>query len=245
MVQLMLQLQKQSSKETAPEVEKADSPPPKPLKPKPPKPPVAKSAKPQKPKKPTLILDEDLEVEECNDTGNKNMPTELVESVEGSALSDNTKKSHFEIVQNDITKLEVDVIVNAANPALQMGGGVCGAIFAAAGAKELQKECDTIGGCETGQAVITKGYRLPAKYIIHTPGPVWNSGRQGEEKLLRSCYLNSLALAQRHGCESIAFPLISSGKFGCPKGEALRVAIEVITEFLRENVLMVYLVLFE
>src|SRR5690554_274260 len=100
----------------------------------------------------------------------------------------------FNVVQNDITKMQVDAIVNAANTSLKMGGGVCGAIFRAAGAKELQAECDAIGGCPTGEAVITKGYKLPAKYIIHTPGPVWQGGKQGEEELLRSCYFNSLQL---------------------------------------------------
>ncbi|MDR1376641.1 MAG: macro domain-containing protein [Synergistaceae bacterium] len=151
----------------------------------------------------------------------------------------------FEIVRNDITKMEVDAIVNAANTALQMGGGVCGAIFAAAGAQELQKECDAIGGCEVGQAVITKGYRLPAKHVIHTPGPVWSGGNRGEADLLRSCYLNSLALAKERGCESIAFPLISSGIFGYPKDEALDVATAAISGFLMENEMMVYLVVFD
>ncbi|MGI5901582.1 MAG: macro domain-containing protein [Desulfitobacteriia bacterium] len=147
----------------------------------------------------------------------------------------------FTIVHKDITKMEVDAIVNAANTSLKMGGGVCGAIFKAAGAKELQAECDTIGSCETGQAVITKGYNLPAKYIIHTPGPVWQGGQKGEEMLLRNCYLNSLALADQHGCKSIAFPLISSGIFGYPVEEALRVARSAIQDFLREKEMDVYL----
>ncbi|MDR1622525.1 MAG: macro domain-containing protein [Synergistaceae bacterium] len=150
----------------------------------------------------------------------------------------------FEIVRNDITKMEVDAIVNAANTALQMGGGVCGAIFSAAGAEDLQRECDSIGGCETGQAVITKGYRLPAKYVIHTPGPVWLDGKHGEAELLRSCYLNSLELAKKHGCRSIAFPLISSGIFGYPKDGALSVAIAAINDFLVKNDMSVYLVIF-
>ncbi|MDR2179276.1 MAG: macro domain-containing protein [Synergistaceae bacterium] len=151
----------------------------------------------------------------------------------------------FEIVRNDITKMKVDAVVNAANTALQMGGGVCGAIFSAAGAEELQKECDAIGGCPTGEAVVTKGYRLPAKYIIHTAGPVWSGGGQGEEKLLRSCYLNSLALAKKYGCESIAFPLISSGIFGYPKDQALGVATAAIAGFLMENEMSIYLVVFD
>ncbi|MDR3265759.1 MAG: macro domain-containing protein [Synergistaceae bacterium] len=151
----------------------------------------------------------------------------------------------FEIVRNDITKMEVDAIVNAANTALRMGGGVCGAIFDAAGAEELQKECDAIGGCETGQAVITKGYRLPAKYIIHTAGPVWRGGKSGEADLLRDCYANSLALAEKYDCGSVAFPLISSGIYGYPKDEALSVATAAIGEFLAKSDMSVSLVVFD
>lgn len=151
----------------------------------------------------------------------------------------------FKIICNDITQMEVDAIVNAANPALQMGGGVCGAIFAAAGREQLQRECDAIGGCKTGQAVITKGYRLPARYIIHTVGPVWQGGKHQEARLLHNCYVNSLELAQQKGCQSIAFPLISSGIYGYPKDQALKVATAAITEFLMENALMVYLVVFD
>ena len=159
----------------------------------------------------------------------------------------------FEIVRNDITKMKVDAIVNAANTALRMGGGVCGAIFAAAGADDLQKECDAIGGCETGQAVITKGYRLPAKYVIHTPGPVWRGGGYGEAELLRGCYFNSLILAKKHGCKSVAFPLISSGIFGYPQDEAQEIAAAAVGDFLTKNTqttqnvedeMTVYLVLF-
>jgi O-acetyl-ADP-ribose deacetylase (regulator of RNase III) len=103
----------------------------------------------------------------------------------------------FSIVREDITKMRVDAVVNAANTSLKMGGGVCGAIFRAAGAAALQAACDRIGGCETGKAVITPGFDLPAKYVIHTPGPVWNGGAHGEEALLRACYLNSFLLAEQ------------------------------------------------
>ena len=151
----------------------------------------------------------------------------------------------LQLVRNDITKMKVDAIVNAANTALKRGGGVCGAIFSAAGAKELQAECDRIGGCKVGEAVISKGYNLPAKYIIHTVGPVWQGGHANEAQLLHNCYINSLNLALKHKCESIAFPLISSGIFGYPKDQALHVAISAISEFLLNNEANVYLVLFD
>lgn len=151
----------------------------------------------------------------------------------------------FEIVRNDITKMKVDAIVNAANTALQMGGGVCGAIFKAAGRNELQEACDTLGPIQTGQAVITDGFHLPAKHIIHTAGPVYQDGQQGEADLLRSCYINSLKLAQQNGCESVAFPLISSGIYGYPKDQALAVATAAIREFLQNNDMTVYLVVFD
>lgn len=151
----------------------------------------------------------------------------------------------FEIVRNDITKMHTDAIVNAANEKLIAGGGVCGAIFNAAGAEELQKACDDIGGCKTGQAVITPGFGLPARYIIHAVGPVWHGGAQGEDALLRSCYRNALELAKEHGLTSIAFPLISSGIFGYPKEDALQVAVSEIKSFLYDNEMDVYLVVFD
>ncbi|MFS0862360.1 macro domain-containing protein [Fredinandcohnia sp. 179-A 10B2 NHS] len=151
----------------------------------------------------------------------------------------------LEIVRNDLTKMKVDAIVNAANTELQMGGGVCGAIFKAAGVKELQQACNEIGGCPVGQAVLTEGYSLPAKYIIHTPGPVWKDGTHHETEQLKNSYQNSLELAQQHNCKSVAFPLISTGIYGYPKEEALQVAVSTISSFLLQNEMLVYLVVFD
>ena len=151
----------------------------------------------------------------------------------------------FKLIRNDITKLNVDAIVNAANTSLAMGGGVCGAIFAAAGADKLQSACDKLSPIKTGEAVITPGFDLPAKHIIHTAGPVYNDGNHGEEALLRSCCINALELAMKNGCESIALPLISSGIYGYPKAEALRVVSEAIRSFISENDMEVSLVVFD
>lgn len=152
----------------------------------------------------------------------------------------------LEIVRNDITLMQVDAIVNAANGKLTRGGGVCGAIFAAAGADKLQAACDAIGHCDVGAAVLTGGYALPATYIIHTVGPVWQGGSRGEEQLLRSCYASSLRLARERGCASVAFPLISSGLYGYPPDRALQAAIGAIGDFLlAHDELTVYLVVYD
>ena len=141
----------------------------------------------------------------------------------------------FEIIKDSITKLNVDCIVNAANESLQAGGGVCGAIFREAGLKELQAECDKIGHCDTGQAVITKAYNLKCKNIIHTPGPIWQGGNMNEKELLYSCYKNSLLLAKKNNLNSIAFPLISAGIFRVPLKICWTECIMASMDFLKEN----------
>ncbi len=151
----------------------------------------------------------------------------------------------FFLVRNDITKMQSDAIVNAANTALLMGGGVCGAIFKAAGISEMTKACAPLSPIKNGEAIITPGFSLPARYVIHTAGPVYDDGEQGEEALLRQCYQNSLLLAVEHQCSSIAFPLISSGIFGYPKQEAIEVARSTIEDFLAKHELTVFLVLFD
>ena len=150
----------------------------------------------------------------------------------------------FHIEHNDITKLRVDAVVNAANPTLLGGGGVDGAIHRAAG-PELREYCAGLGGCEVGQAVITPGFRLQAPWIIHTVGPVWCGGSRGEAQLLRSCYRNCLALALEKNCQSVAFPLISAGAYGYPKDEALSIAVSEIGAFLLQHEMEITLVVFD
>ena len=144
-------------------------------------------------------------------------------------------KGTIEIQQKGITDLDVDAVVNAANSQLLEGGGVCGAIFSEAGSYELTEACNEIGECPTGSAVITPGFDLKAKYIIHAVGPIWRGGGENEEELLYSAYAKSLALAKEHDCSSIGFPVISSGIYGYPKDEAWEVAIKACSDFLNDN----------
>ncbi|WP_329778709.1 macro domain-containing protein [Allisonella histaminiformans] len=150
----------------------------------------------------------------------------------------------FFIVDEDITEMNVDAVVNAANTELRMGGGVCGAIFRAAGAEQMEKACRPLRPVKTGEAVITPGFDLPARYVIHTPGPIYREGQaEACEEQLRASYRNSLHLAEQYHCESLAFPLISSGTYGYPKKKALQVAVSTIREFLETHEMDVYLIL--
>lgn len=144
--------------------------------------------------------------------------------------------NRIQIVEGDITKIDADAIVNAANTSLLGGGGVDGAIHRAAG-PELLAECRTLNGCRTGQAKMTKGYRLPAKFVIHTPGPIWQGGGHGEQELLASCYRNCLTLAEQAGCRHVAFPSISTGVYRFPLEQAAQIAIHEIRNFLQTHAL--------
>ena len=148
-------------------------------------------------------------------------------------------------VKGDITIQRVDAIVNAANERLLQGGGVCGAIFAAAGARKLQKACDAIGYCATGDAVITEGFELPASYIIHTVGPVWHGGESGEEAKLASCYTRSLEMAETKGLKTVAFPSISTGIFGYPVEKAAKIAVKTVKDYVKDKDMEIIWVLFD
>lgn len=144
--------------------------------------------------------------------------------------------NRIQVIEGDITKIDADAIVNAANTSLLGGGGVDGAIHRAAG-PELLAECRTLNGCRTGQAKMTKGYRLPARFVIHTPGPIWQGGGHGEQELLASCYRNCLTLAEQTGCRHVAFPSISTGVYRFPLEQAAQIAIHEIRNFLQTHAL--------
>eukprot|EP01138_Halocafeteria_seosinensis_P008535 gb/GECG01008723.1/.p1 GENE.gb/GECG01008723.1/~~gb/GECG01008723.1/.p1 ORF type:complete len:244 (+),score=31.08 gb/GECG01008723.1/:1-732(+) len=152
----------------------------------------------------------------------------------GTAKTMSAVGDKVEVHKGDITKLEVDAIVNAANKSLMGGGGVDGAIHSAAG-PELKEECKGLGGCNTGEAKITAGYKLPAKYVIHTVGPVYRDGKEGEEELLKNCYVNSLNRAVEKGARSVAFPSISTGVYGYPVADAAKVAARTVVDFVKEH----------
>ena len=143
--------------------------------------------------------------------------------------------SSIRIQKTDITKLETDAIVNAANESLSYGGGVCGAVFRAAGVSKMSAACDAIGGCRTGNAVITPGFDLKAKYVIHAVGPIWRGGNSNEPNQLYSAYRESLTVARENGCHSIGFPLISAGIYGYPMDDAWRVGLQACDDFIKAN----------
>ncbi len=162
------------------------------------------------------------------------LPSERAAETPALAKTEAQIAARLEVLHGDITTLDVDAIVNAANSSLLGGGGVDGAIHRAAG-RELVAECRTLGGCPTGEAKITRGYRLPARWVIHTVGPVWRGGQHNEETLLANCYRNSLALAARHGLRSIAFPAISTGIYGFPMARAIPIALAETRSFLAND----------
>jgi O-acetyl-ADP-ribose deacetylase len=158
----------------------------------------------------------------------------LSEYVSGNAMNEARLQDRIAVVEGDIAKQAVEAIVNAANTTLLGGGGVDGAIHRSAG-PELLAECRTLGGCATGSAKITKGYRLPAKFVIHTVGPVWRDGKHGEDELLASCYRSCFALVEQHQIRTVAFPSISTGAYGFPMERAARIALTETRDFLQRN----------